>query len=88
MNQPINKQIRVTLKDGKQLRCSKCNGAYFMPVVSFFVFSKILTGQPQDAVQDIPVYLCGQCSTPLEEMLPPEMRESKPKIDLSNITIE
>jgi hypothetical protein len=82
------KPIRLTLKDGKQLKCKKCNGAYFMPVSSYFTFSKILTGASQDSIQEVPVALCGACGTPLEELLPKEMREEKPKIDLSNISID
>jgi len=94
----LNKQIRVTLKDGKQLKCKKCDGVYFMPVSSYFIFSKILTGAAKDSIQEIPVALCGQCGTPLDELLPAEMREdyvnavpqevkSKPKLDLSALNI-
>jgi hypothetical protein len=87
MDKQINKQINVELKDGKPVVC-KCGGKNFMPLMRFFKFSALLTGSPKDSLMPVEVFVCGLCGEPLQELLPPELRENKPKIDLSNINIE
>jgi hypothetical protein len=66
----MDKQIRLNLEDGTQLKCHKCGGVYFLMASTFFSFSKILTGTDKDAVQEIPIQLCGKCGEPLQELLP------------------
>lgn len=87
MDKQINKQIQVGLKDGTPVKCS-CGGVNFMPLVRFFKFSALLTGSPKDSLMPIEVYVCGQCGATLDELLPNELKATKPKIDLSNIKIE
>ena len=79
--------LNISLSDGKQVTCSKCGGKYFMEMSMFYRFSGLLTGQSKDSLMPIPVMMCGQCSTPLQDLLPKELQD-KPKIDLSNIKIE
>lgn len=68
------KQIQVTLKDGEQVKCSKCGNPHFLSTVSFFRFSKLLTGAPKDSYQPIEVFLCGKCGEVLQEVLPNDMK--------------
>jgi hypothetical protein len=88
MEKQLNKQIQVGLKDGTPVKCVKCSGSNFMPLVRFFKFSALLTGSPKDSLMPIEVYVCGQCGETLDELLPNELKQSKPKIDLNNITIQ
>jgi hypothetical protein len=37
--------------------------------------SKLITGQAQDAIIPIEVYLCTQCGKALQELLPTELRD-------------
>jgi hypothetical protein len=83
----MDKKINVELKDGKPVVC-KCGGKNFMPLMRFFKFSALLTGSPKDSLMPVEVFICGLCGEPLQELLPPELRENKLKIDLSNINIE
>ena len=82
----LNKQISVTLKDGKEIKC-ECGNGNWLEVIKFFKFSGILTGQPKDSVMPVPCYICGQCGKPCQEMLPNELKET-PKINVSNMVIE
>jgi len=88
MEKQLNRNVNISLADGKQVTCAKCGGKYFMEMSMFYRFSALLTGQPKDSLMPIPVMMCGQCSTPLEDLLPNELKQSKPKIDLNNITIQ
>jgi hypothetical protein len=83
----LNKQINITLKDGQEVKC-ECGNPNWLPVVRFFKFSRILTGQNKDAITPVEVFLCSVCGKACQDMLPSELKESKPKIDLSNIKIE
>lgn len=78
--------INVTLKDGTAVKCA-CGGVNFMPLVRFFKFSALLTGAPKDSIMPVEVFVCGNCGTACQEMLPNELKEEKPKIDFSNISI-
>lgn len=88
MKNQIDKQIQVGLKDGTPVKCVKCGGANFMQLLRFFKFSALLTGSPKDSLMPIEVFVCGQCGETLEELLPNDLKSSKPKIDLGNIKFE
>ena len=78
--------INISLKDGTPVKCA-CGNVNFMEVVRFFRFSALLTGSPKDSLMPIPCYLCGNCGEVLQDLLPREL-QNKPKIDLSNISLE
>jgi hypothetical protein len=48
-----------------------------MPGVRFKKLSKIMTGQPQDTIIPIEMYLCTACGAPLQELLPIELQDKK-----------
>lgn len=66
----------VSLKDARDMNCD-CGNNTFMPGYRFKKLSKIMTGQPQDTVIPIEMYLCTSCGKPLQELLPNELREVK-----------
>jgi hypothetical protein len=46
-----------------------------MPGFRFKKMSKLITGQAQDAIIPIEMYLCTQCGKALQELLPLELRD-------------
>lgn len=66
----------VSLKDARDMNC-ECGNNTFMPGYRFKKLSKIMTGQPQDTIIPIEMYLCTACGKPLQELLPNELREVK-----------
>ena len=87
MDKQLNRNLNISLSDGTPVTCGKCNGKYFMETSMFYRFSALLTGQPKDSLMPIPVMLCGQCSTPLQELLPRELQDT-PKIKIGEPVIE
>lgn len=73
MNQQINKNINVSLKDGTPVAC-KCGGKNFMPLVRFFRFSALLTGSSKDSIMPLEVFVCGVCGETLQDLLPAELK--------------
>jgi DNA-directed RNA polymerase subunit RPC12/RpoP len=76
-------QLNVSLKDGRDVAC-ECGNRIFMPGFRFKKFSRLLTGQPNDSILPIELFLCTSCGKPLTELLPAELKEEgqTPKIDL------
>ncbi len=64
----------VNLNDARDMDC-ECGNKTFMPGYRFKKLSKIMTGQPQDTIIPIEMYLCTQCGKALQELLPLELRE-------------
>ena len=83
----LNKQINITLKDGQEVKC-ECGNPNWLPVVRFFKFSRILTGQTKDAITPVEVFLCSVCGKVCQDMLPSDLKESKPKITIGEPEIE
>ena len=67
--------LGVNLNDARDMNC-ECGNNVFMPGVRFKKLSKIMTGQPQDTIIPIEMYLCTQCGKPLQELLPTELRDN------------
>jgi DNA-directed RNA polymerase subunit RPC12/RpoP len=76
--------VNVSLADGRDVAC-ECGNRIFMPGYRFKKFSRLLTGQPNDSILPIELFLCTACGKPLNELLPTELKEEtqSPKIDLS-----
>ena len=83
MQQQQTVPINVSLKDGRDVAC-ECGNRIFMPGFRFKKFSRLLTGQPNDSILPIELFLCTACGAPLKELLPSELKEESdsPKIDL------
>ena len=66
----------VNLNDARDMDC-ECGNKTFMPGYRFKKLSKIMTGQPQDTIIPIEMYLCTACGVPLQELLPIELQDKK-----------
>jgi hypothetical protein len=66
--------IGMNLNDARNMDC-ECGNNTFMPGFRFKKMSKLITGQAQDAIIPIEVYLCTQCGKALQELLPTELRD-------------
>jgi hypothetical protein len=84
MQQPT--QLNVSLNDGRDIVC-ECSNRIFMPGFRFKKFSRIITGQPNDSILPIELFLCTACGKPLNELLPSELKEeqSSSKIKLDTV---
>jgi len=71
----------VNLNDARDMDC-ECGNKTFMPGYRFKKLSKIMTGQPQDTIIPIEMYLCTQCGKALQELLPLELRDKQSTIGL------
>ena len=69
----------VSLKDARDMNCD-CGNNTFMPGFRFKKMSKLITGQAQDAIIPIEMYLCTQCGKALQELLPLELRDKPSSI--------
>jgi DNA-directed RNA polymerase subunit RPC12/RpoP len=69
-------QMNFSLADTRNVTC-ECGNGIFMDGYRFQKASRILTGGVKDAIIPIPLYLCTQCSKPLQELLPEELKEKK-----------
>jgi hypothetical protein len=64
----------MNLNDARDMNC-ECGNNTFMPGFRFKKMSKLITGQAQDAIIPIEMYLCTQCGKALQELLPLELRD-------------
>ncbi len=77
----LNKgKVTVDLrKHSKPMKCQaivdgiKCENTTFIQGAMFNKVSKFITGNPQDTILSIPVFLCTKCNTPLKEFLPEDV---------------
>ncbi len=66
--------LGMNLNDARNMDC-ECGNNTFMPGFRCKKMSKLITGQAQDAIIPIEVYLCTQCGKALQELLPTELRD-------------
>ena len=69
----------MNLNDARDMNCD-CGNNTFMPGFRFKKMSKLITGQAQDAIIPIEMYLCTQCGKALQELLPLELRDTPSSI--------
>jgi hypothetical protein len=75
MNQTPN--VNFGLKDTQSVQCPECQGVVFQNGVMFRKVSKILAGTDKDALVPINIPYCVNCLEPLNELLPPELKQAK-----------
>jgi DNA-directed RNA polymerase subunit RPC12/RpoP len=73
--------LGMNLNDARDMDC-ECGGKTFMPGFRFKKMSKLITGQAQDAIIPIEMYLCTQCGKALQELLPLELRDKPSNLGL------
>jgi hypothetical protein len=69
-------QPQIDLKDTKDVMCT-CGNVIFMPALRVRKASKLLTGGDRDTIIPIDIFLCTNCGTPLQELLPDALKTSK-----------
>lgn len=74
-----NQQMAMNIKpeDLKPVDCVKCSGDLFLPSFKFKKVSRLLTGSPKDQIVPIEVFVCGNCGTILNELLPKELQNGE-----------
>ena len=68
--------MNISLNDGRDIAC-ECGNLIFMPGVRVKKFSRLLTGEAEDSMLPIQLYLCTACGKPLQELMPEELRDKK-----------
>jgi hypothetical protein len=71
----------IPLEQTSEVRC-ECGGSTFSPAIKIRKISRLITGEAQDTIQPVEVFLCIECGEPLEEFLPEALKTKKSKIDL------
>jgi hypothetical protein len=72
--QPPTQPVSLTVDMAETLKCHHCEHTIFVEGIKILRFSKLLAGTPQDVIQPIPVFLCGNCGEVNEELLPKELK--------------
>lgn len=71
-NQRQPNQPQLTLDQATFISCGNCGSQVLQSLSVYMKFSKILAGTPDDVIQPIPVVVCSDCGTIVEELLPKE----------------
>lgn len=69
-----NNQPKLTLDQATFIECPNCKSNVLQSLSMFMKFSKLLVGSPEDIIQPIPVVVCSDCGTLIEELLSKELR--------------
>ena len=69
----------INISDARDMDC-ECGGKVFMSGFRFKKLSRLVTGQAQDSIIPIEMYLCTQCGKALQELLPLELRDKPSSI--------
>jgi len=69
----------INISDARDMDC-ECGGKVFMPGFRFKKLSRLVTGQAQDSIIPIEMYLCTQCGKALQELLPLQLRDKPSSI--------
>jgi hypothetical protein len=67
-------KLNVSLDKTVAIVCEKCENQTFTEAVILRKVSRFLTGQAQDGLVPIPVFVCQKCSHVNEEFLPAELK--------------
>jgi hypothetical protein len=68
-------KLNVSLDKTVPMVCEECEGQVFTEGVILRKVSRFLTGQPQDGLIPIPVFICNKCQHVNEEFLPKELQK-------------
>lgn len=63
----------------QELQCVKCNGDIFLPAVKVKKLSRLVSMLPNDVMGPYDVFLCANCGTVCEELIPEEFKNKKIK---------
>jgi len=69
-------KLNFGLKDTHSVHCIDCKGEVFQNGIIFRRVSKLIAGTDKDALVPLTVPYCVNCLTPLEDLLPSELRKT------------
>lgn len=69
-NQELKKDINISLKDMEDIKCSECESKVFNQSFLLRKISRFATGQTQDGIASLPVFVCAKCGNINKEFLP------------------
>ena len=71
--------LQMSLADTTAVQCSLCGGEVFEQGVMLRKVSALLTGNGQEGLIPVPVFLCSKCGTVVQELLPIELQKNESK---------
>jgi hypothetical protein len=71
MQQP--KPLNISIDKTTPIICEECTNQTFIEALMLRKVSKFLTGQSQDALTPIQVFVCAECGSVNKELLPKEL---------------
>lgn len=74
MNTP---KLNVSLEKTTPIICDSCENKTFTEAVMLREVSRFLTGQPQDGIIPIPVFVCSVCGHVNEKFIPQELKTNE-----------
>ena len=74
---------KVNLRDCENIKCEKCDSAYFIEVIYIKKVSKLLTASAEDTTVPFPIYKCDECGHINKGFNPFEDTE-EPKLTLND----
>ena len=72
-----NVKLNVSLDKTVAMTCDECGHDVFQEGMMLRKVSKFLTGNAQDGLVPIPVFMCSKCSHINNEFLPKELQTNK-----------
>jgi len=72
------KQLNITIDKTTPVKC-ECGNQTFTEALMLRKVSRFITGQPEDRMTPIPVFLCSSCGNLNKELLPPQLLEQLTK---------
>lgn len=67
------KQLNISIDKTTPVFCEYCSNQTFTEALMLRKVSKFLTGQSQDAITPISVFLCSECGEVNRDLLPQEL---------------
>ena len=69
------KQMNISIDKTTPVVCEECKSQTFVEALMLRKVSKFLTGQTQDSLMPIQVFVCANCGHTNDDMLPPQLVE-------------
>lgn len=77
MNQQKPVQLKVSLDKTTPVTCESCEGQAFQEALMLRKVSKFLTGDTQDGILPIQIFVCAKCGHINKEFYPKELNDTK-----------
>lgn len=77
----------VSINQTTEISCVECSGTFFNMVHCLRKVSRVITMTAEDQIIPIPVFVCNECGTVVNESMPElfKQQEPKPKAKILNL---